>query len=294
MRIFLTGATGFIGSKIIPELLQAGHQVLGLTRSDAGAKQLTAAGAEVHRGDLEDPTTLRRGAEKADAVIHCAFDHDFSRFVENCQKDKRNIEAMGEALVGSKRPLIITSGTGMGGRGPGELASEDVFDTTHANPRKVSEETGAAVAARGVNVSYVRLPQVHDTRKQGLISPLIEISRAKGRVAYVGEGKNRWAAAHVSDVARLYKLAIERAEPGARYNAVGEEGITAKDISDALGRSLKLPVVSLTGDEVAAHFGWMAMFAGMDMPASNAITRKKLGWTPVGPGLIADLDRLEA
>ena len=294
MRIFLTGATGFIGSKIIPELLQAGHQVLGLTRSDAGAKQLTAAGAEVHRGDLEDPTTLRRGAEKADAVIHCAFDHDFSRFVENCQKDKRNIEAIGEALVGSKRPLIVTSGTGMGSRGPGELASEDVFDASHATPRKISEETGAAIAARGVNVSYVRLPQVHDTRKQGLISPLIEISRAKGRVAYVGEGKNRWAAAHVSDVARLYKLAIERAEPGARYNAVGEEGITAKDISDALGRSLKLPVVSLTGDEVAAHFGWMAMFAGMDMPASNAITRKKLGWTPVGPGLIADLDRLEA
>ena len=178
MRIFLTGATGFIGSKIIPELVQAGHQVLGLTRSDAGAKQLTAAGAEVHRGDLEDPTTLRRGAEKADAVIHCAFDHDFSRFVENCQKDKRNIEAIAEALVGSKRPLLITSGTGMGSRGPGELASEDVFDATHANPRKISEETGAAVAARGVNVSYVRLPQVHDTKKQGLISPS---SRSRAR-----------------------------------------------------------------------------------------------------------------
>jgi len=293
MRIFLTGATGFIGSKIIPELIQAGHAVLGLTRSDAGAKQLVAAGAEVHRGDLEDPTTLRRGAEKADAVIHCAFDHDFSRFVENCQKDKRNIEAMGEALVGSKRPLVITSGTGMGSRAPGELASEDFYDPTHANPRKISEETGAAVAARGVNVSYVRLPQVHDTKKQGLITPLIEISRAKGRVAYVGDGKNRWPAAHVSDVARLYKLAIERAEPGARYNAVGEEGVTAKDISEALGRSLKLPVVSLTGEEVAAHFGWMAMFASLDMPASSAITRKKLSWTPVGPGLIADLDRLE-
>jgi len=293
MRIFLTGATGFIGSKIIPELIQAGHQVLGLTRSEAGAKQLTAAGAEVHRGDLEDPTTLRRGAEKADAVIHCAFDHDFSRFVENCQKDKRNIEAMGEALVGSKRPLIITSGTGMGSRGPGQLASEDVYDAANANPRKISEETGAAIAARGVNVSYVRLPQVHDTKKQGLITPLIEISRAKGRVAYVGDGKNRWPSAHVSDVARLYKLALDRAEPGARYNAVGEEGVTAKDIAEALGRSLKLPVVSLTGDEVPAHFGWMAMFAGLDMPASNAITRKKLSWTPVGPGLIADLDRLE-
>ncbi len=294
MRIFLTGATGFIGSKVIPELCQAGHQVLGLTRSDAGARQLTAAGAEVHRGDLDDPATLRRGAEKADAVIHCAFDHDFSRFVENCQKDKRNIEAIGEALAGSKRPLVVTSGTGMGSRGPGELASEDVFDASQANPRKISEETGAAVAMRGVNVSYVRLPQVHDTKKQGLISPIIAISRAKGRVAYVGEGKNRWPAAHVSDVARLYKLAIERAEPGARYNAVAEEGVTAKDISEALGRSLKLPVVSLTGDEIAAHFGWMTMFAGVDMPASNALTRKKLGWTPIGPGLIADLDRLEA
>jgi len=293
MRIFLTGATGFVGSHIIPELVQAGHQVLGLSRSDAGARQLTAAGVEVHRGDLEDPTTLRRGAEKAEAVIHCAFDHDFSRFAENCQKDKRNIEAIGEALAGSTRPLIITSGTGMGSREPGQLASEDVFDSHHFNPRKISEETGAAVAARGVNVSYVRLPQVHDTKKQGLISPLIDIARAKGRIAYIGEGKNRWAAVHVSDVARLYKLAIERAEPGARYHAVGEEGVTAKDISEAIGRSLKLPVVSLTGDEVAAYFGWMSMFAGMDMPASNAITRKKLGWTPTGLGLIADLDRLE-
>src|SRR5579883_3364635 len=176
MRIFLTGATGFIGSHVLPLLLEAGHQVLGLARSETGAKQLAAAGAEVHRGDLEDPTTLRRGAEKADAVIHCAFDHDFSRFVENCQKDKRNIEAMGEALAGSARPLVITSGVGMGSPGPGELAREDVFDATHPNPRKISEETGAALAAaRGVNVSYVRLPQVHDSRKQGLITPLIEI-----------------------------------------------------------------------------------------------------------------------
>jgi nucleoside-diphosphate-sugar epimerase len=181
----------------------------------------------------------------------------------------------------------------MGSRGPGELASEEVFDASHPNPRKISEETGAAVAARGVNVSYVRLPQVHDTKKQGLITPLIEISRAKGRIAYVGEGKNRWPAAHVSDVARLYKLAIERAEPGARYNAVAEEGVPAKEICEALGRSLKLPVVSLTGAEVAAHFGWMAMFADLDMAASSALTRAKLGWTPVGPGLLADLDRLE-
>lgn len=294
MRIFLTGATGFIGSQIIPQLLAAGHKVLGLTRSDTGAKQLAAAGAEVHRGDLEDPATLRSGAEKADAVIHCAFDHDFSRFVENCKKDKRNIEAIGEALAGSTRPLVVTSGVGMGSRGPGELAIEEVFHAENANPRKISEETGTAVAAaRGVNISYVRLPQVHDTRKQGLITPLVELARAKGRVAYLGEGKNRFAAAHVSDVARLYKLAIERAEPGARYHAVAEEGVAMRDIAGALGRALKLPVVSLSGDEAAEYFGWMAMFAGLDIAASSALTQKKLGWKPVGPGLIADLEKLE-
>ena len=293
MRIFLTGATGFIGSQILPHLLRAGHQVLGLTRSDAGAEQLVAAGAEAHRGDLEDPATLRRGAEKADAVIHCAFDHDFSRFAENCQKDKRNLEAMGEALLGSKRPLVVTSGTGMGSHGPGALATEDAFDEAHPNPRMITELTGNALAERGVNVSYVRLPQVHDTKKQGLITPLIALSREKGQVAYIGEGNNRWPAAPVNDVALLYKLAVERGEPGARWHAVAEEGVTAKDIALALGRALKLPVVSVTGDEVAAHFGWMAMFAGLDMPASSAITRQKLGWEPVGRGLIADLDELE-
>ena len=292
MRIFLTGATGFIGSRIAPLLLEAGHQVLGLTRSAAGARQLAAAGAEVHRGDLEDPASLQRGAEKADAVIHCAFDHDFSRFAENCQKDKRNIEAIGAALAGSHRPFVITSSTGMGGAG-GQLAREDVFDTTHRLPRKITEETGNAVAERGVNVSYVRLPQVHDTKKQGLISPLIEIARAKGRVAYLGEGQNCWPAAHLSDVALLYKLAVERGEPGARYPAVAEEGITTRAIAEALGRRLKLPVVSLRGDEAAAHFGWITAFAGLDMAASSAITRKKLGWNPVGPGLIADLENLE-
>jgi nucleoside-diphosphate-sugar epimerase len=294
MRIFLTGATGFIGSHIVPLLLEAGHQVLGLARSDAGAKQLAAAGAEVHRGDLGDPSTLRSGAEKADAVIHCAFDHDFSRFVENCQKDKRNIEAMGEALAGSARPLLITSGVGTGSPAPGELAREDVFDAANMHPRKISEETGDAVAkARGINVSYVRLPQVHDTKKQGLVTPLIGIARERGRVAYLGEGKNRFSAAHVTDVARLYKLAIERAEPGARYHAVAEEGVPVREIAEAIGRALKLPVASLSSDEAAGYFGRMAMFAGIDLPASSALTQKKLGWKPVGPGLIADLDHLE-
>lgn len=294
MKIFLTGATGFIGSQIIPQLIQGGHQVLGLTRSDAGAKQLVAAGAEAHRGDLEEPSTLRSGAEKADAVIHCAFDHDFTRFAENCQKDQRNIEAMGEALAGSKRPLLITSGVGMGSRGPGQLGTEDFFADAHQHPRKISEQTGNALLARGLNVSVMRLPQVHDTRKQGLVSPLVELAKSNGRVAYVGDGKNRFAAAHVSDVARLYKLAIEHAEPGARWNAVAEEGVAMKDIAEALGRSLKLPVVSVSGDEAKEYFGWMMMFAGTDMIASSTITRDKLGWTPVGPDLITDLDHLEA
>lgn len=293
MKIFLTGATGFIGSHIVPQLVQGGHQVLGLTRSDAGAKQLVAAGAEPHRGDLEEPATLRSGAEKADAVIHCAFDHDFTRFVENCQKDRRNIEAMGEALAGSKRPLVITSGVGMGSRAPGQLGTEDVFDEAHHHPRKASEEAGNALLARGLNVSVMRLPQVHDTRKQGLVSPLVEIAKAKGRVAYLGDGKNRFAAAHVTDVARLYVLAIERAEPGARWNAVAEEGVAMKDIAEALGRSMKLPVVSLSDDAAKEYFGWMMMFAGADMIASSAITREKLGWKPVGPTLLADLEHLE-
>jgi nucleoside-diphosphate-sugar epimerase len=293
MRIFVTGATGFIGSHIVPLLLEAGHQVLGLARSDSGAQQLATAGADVHRGDLDDPSTLRRGAENADAVIHCAFDHDFTRFEENCQKDKRNIEAIGEALAGSARPFLITSGAGMGSPGPGTPAIEDAFDEASTHPRRISEQTGNALAARGLNVSYVRLPQVHDTRKQGLVTPLIGLARAKGRVAYVGEGNNRFAAAHVSDVARLYKLAVERAEAGARYHAVAEEGVAMRDIAEALGRSLKLPVVSISGAEAADYFGWMMMFAGADMPASSALTQKKLGWKPVGPGLIADLEHLE-
>jgi len=292
MRIFLTGATGFVGSHVLPQLIEAGHEVLCLSRSDSGAKQLAAAGAEVHRGDLEDPSTLRSGAEQADAVIHCAFDHDFSRFVENCQKDKRNIEAIGEAIAGSTRPFVITSGTALGSVDPGKLASEEFFDESTTHPRKISEQTGNVLAARGINVSYVRLPQVHDTRKQGFITPLVERAREKGRVAYLGKGENRFAAAHVTDVARLYKLAVERGEPGARYHAVGEKGVAFRDIAEALGRSLKLPVTSLSGDEAADYFGWMGMFVGLDLPASSALTQQKLGWKPVGPGLIADLENL--
>jgi nucleoside-diphosphate-sugar epimerase len=292
MRVFLTGATGFIGSLIVPELLQAGHRVLGLTRSEAGARSLVAAGAEAHRGDIEDLDSLRSGAAESDGVIHTAFNHDFSKFVENCENDKRAIEAMGEALVGSDRPLIITSGTGMGNVVPGQLASEDAFNPNSPNPRRASEIAGIAVAERGVNVSVVRLPQVHDPVKQGLITPLVQIAREKKVSAYLGEGLNRWPAAHVLDVARLYRLALEKRQKGSRYNAVAEEGVPFREVAAVIGRRLKVPVVSLPKDQAAAHFGWLGMFADYDMPASSALTRERLGWQPTGPGLIADLEQL--
>ncbi len=219
MRVFLTGATGFIGSAIVPELLHAGHQVLGMARSDEGARALAAVGAEVHRGNLEDPETLRSGAAKSDGAIHCAFDHsafgsDFSKFAEVCEKDRRAIEALGDALRGSDRPLVITSGTGMGNGIPGQPATEDYFDPNHPNPRKVSEVAGASVAERGVNVSVVRLPQVHDTVKQGLITYVVRAAREKGASAYIGEGRNRWPAAHVLDVARSLPTCAGEARGG--------------------------------------------------------------------------------
>lgn len=291
MRIFLTGATGFIGSALVPELLQAGHEVIGMTRSDDGAKALVAAGAVVHRGTLEDTESLRRGAANADAVIHVAFDHDFSRFAENCEKDKRAIAALGSVLKGSDRPLLITSGTGMGSRDDGKPASEDVFNLAHPNPRIASELAGNALLDEGVNVSVMRLPQVHNPYRQGLISPLIQVSREKGVCAYVGDGQNRWAAGHLSDVVRLYRLAIEKGEAGARYHAVGEEGVSARDIVTSVARGLNLPVVSIPREAAQAHFGWMAMFVTIDMPASSALTQARLGWRPEGPTLISDLDQ---
>lgn len=292
MRIFLTGATGFIGSAIVPELINAGHQVLGLTRSDAGAQSLAAAGAEVHRGTLEDLESLRSGAAESDAVIHCAFDHDFSNFVANCEKDKRAIGALGAALAGSDRPLVITSGTGMGNTVHGQPATEDAFHADNPHPRKASELAGASMLEAGINVSVVRLPQVHDTVKQGLITQAVAIAREKGVSAYVGDGSNRWPAAHVLDVARLYRLALEKRQAGARYHAVAEEGIPVREIAEVLGRGLNVPVVAMSPEQAAGHFGWLAPFAGMDIPASSAQTRAQLGWHPTGPGLIADLERM--
>ncbi len=293
MRVFLTGATGFIGSRVLPELLAAGHQVLGLTRSYSGAKALAEAGADAHRGTLEDLDSLRAGAEQADAVLHTAFDHDFANFVANCEKDRRVIEAMGSVLKGSDRPLIVTSGVGLGATQPGQTAIETVFDIHSHHPRAASEQAAEALLQQGVNVSVVRLPQVHDTAKQGLISPYIAVAKGKGRVGYVGEGSNRWSAEHVGDVARLYALALAHAEPGIRHHAVADEGVAMREIAEVVAHGLGLPAVSLSGDEVESYFGWMALFAGMDMVASSAITRERLGWTPTGPGLLEDLKRMD-
>jgi nucleoside-diphosphate-sugar epimerase len=293
MRVFLTGATGFIGSHIIPELLGRGHQVLGLTRSDGGARQLEAAGVEVHRGDLEQPETLARGVAAADAVIHCAFDHNFETFLDNTRKDECNIAAMGEALEGTQKPILITSGVGIGTPAEGGLATEDVLNPRHANPRIATELAGAALIARRVDVRTVRLPQVHDTTRAGLVTRLIAEARRVGAVAYLGEGLTRWSAAHVSDVARLYVLALERGEPGARYHASAEEGVTARAIAEAIGRGTGLPVRSVAAEEVERYLGWMASFAALDMVASSAWTQARLGWEPSGPDLLSDLAAMD-
>jgi nucleoside-diphosphate-sugar epimerase len=292
MRVFLTGATGFIGTHVTRELLGRGHRVLGLARSEAGARQLEAAGAEVHRGDLERPDTLAAGAAAADAVIHCAFDHDFAAFVENTRKDARNIAAMGDTLAGTAKPILITSGVGIGTPTGGGPAREDVLNPHHANPRIATELAAAALIARRIDVRTIRLPQVHDTTRAGLITPLIAEARRAGAVAYLGEGETRWSAAHVSDVATLYVLALERGEPGARYHASAEEGVSARAIAGAVGQGTGLPVHSIAADEVERYFGWMAPFAGLDMSASNAWTRARLGWEPSGPELLADLERM--
>ncbi len=291
MRIFLTGATGFIGSAILPELVSAGHKVLGLTRSEASAKSLIAAGAEVQRGDLDNLESLRSGAAKSDGVIHCAFNHDFSKFGENCELDRRAIETLGATLKGTDRPLIVSGGLAL--LAPGRVATESDPPLPHSSslPR-VSETTAVSLAEQGVRASTMRLPQVHDTRKQGLVTYLIAIARQKGVSAYVGDGSNRWPAAHVLDVARLYRLAIEKGSAGDRYHAVAEEGVPLREIAEAIGCGLKLPVVSKTPEQAAEHFGFLGFFVGGDMPASSAQTLERLGWHPTGPGMIADLEQM--
>jgi nucleoside-diphosphate-sugar epimerase len=290
MRVFLTGATGFIGSAVIPELIGGGHQVLGLTRSDAGAEALVAAGAEPHRGDLEDLDSLRGGAAKSDAVIHCAFIHDFSKFQENSEIDRRAIEAIGAVLAGSDRPFIVTSGVPLL---PGGAMTEDVDCPTNSPTPRVSEPAAMALLAQGVSAAVMRLPQVHDTEKQGLVTPLIGIAREKGVSAYVGDGQNGWPAAHIGDVARLYRLALDQHKAGARWHAIGEDGVKLKDIAEAIGRGLKIPAVSLSQDEAPAHLGFFGPFAGVDLSASSALTQQRLGWRPTGPGMIEDLDNMQ-
>lgn len=291
MRVFVTGASGFIGSAVVRELRAAGHGVVGLARSEASAAALAQAGAEVVRGDLTRPETLVAGAAQADAVIHLAFDHDFSRFVDHCATEQRAIDALGDALVGTQKLLIVTSGTGLVSAEGRPSREDDAPRSGGAFPRS-PERAAEAVAQRGVRVAIVRLPQVHDTRRAGLVSFVIEVARQKGFVAYVGEGGNHWPAAHVNDVARLYRLALAK-DRTARYHAVGEEGVRLSAIADVVGRGLGLPVRSITPAEAPAYFGWMAHLAAEDVRSSSDVTRTALGWQPNGPGLIADLEKLE-
>jgi nucleoside-diphosphate-sugar epimerase len=288
MRVFITGAAGFIGTATTKELIANGHQVVGLARSDANAGILKKLGAEVHRGSLEDLESLRAGAATADGVIHLAFIHDFSKFAENGQIDKRAIEAMGDALEGTHKPFIVTSGTGL--ISPGVVVTEDMRRDADAHTPRISEQAGLAYASRGVRAMTIRLPQVHGADgKAGLITYLLDLARRNGRAAYVGEGRERWAAAHRSDVVRLYRLALEKGKADGIYHAVGEEGVPMRQIIDVIGRALNVPVVSIKLEEAGGYFGPLAMFAGLDMPASSALTQQRLGWKPTQSGLISDI-----
>ncbi len=290
MRVFLTGATGFIGSAIVRELIDAGHQVLGLARSDAGAETAVHSGAEVQRGSLEDVDALRTAAASADAVIHTAFDHDFSQFAMHCENDRRVIEALGSVLEGTGKSLLITSVTGIAAIEPGTVAKEeDPPVSTAVHPRASSEEAAHAVAKLGCRTLSMRMPQVHDTKKHGLWDYTMQIAREKGVAAYIGDGLNRWPAAHVLDTARLYRLALEKGQAGAVYNAVAEEGVAMHDIAGAIGQRLNAPVVSLSPEEAEQHFGWLARVVGLDLPASSEKTRHELSWNPTHPGMISDL-----
>jgi nucleoside-diphosphate-sugar epimerase len=293
MRVFVTGATGFIGSAIVQDLINAGHQVLGLARSDEAASALTAAGAEVHRGTIEDLDSLKRGAAASDGVIHTAYIHDFSNIAASGVKDKLAVEALGTALIDSGRPLVVTSG--IAALPAGRLGKEtDTPDPLSPGKHRIpSEEVVAAMALRGVRSSVVRLPpSVHgDSDRHGFVPALIAIARQKGISAYVGDGLNRWPAVHLLDAARVFRLAMEKGVAGSTFHAVGDEGVPTRDIAEMIGRRLQLPVVAKSATEAADHFGWLGHFFAIDCAASSALTQEQLGWRPGHPGLIADLEK---
>ncbi len=288
MRVFLTGGTGLIGSAIVPELINAGHQVLGLARSETSAKALLSAGAEVLMGNLEDLHTLREGVSRVDGVIHCAFELDFANFEKNSETERLAIGAFGTSLAGSDRPLIVSSGLGL--EAPTRPITEDVDSPAVSASPRGPEQAARSLRQQGINVTVVRVPQVHNAVKQGLITSLIAVARQAGQSAYVNEGLNCWPAAHVTDVARLYRLALEKRE-ASRYHAVAEEGVPLRDIAAAIGQGLKVPIASISLEEARARFGRIGGYVGMDLSASSAWTRKRLGWIPTGPGLMEDLGR---
>jgi len=288
MKVFVTGATGFVGMAVLAEFVGAGHDVVGLARSDASERVLKEAGAQAHRGDLTDLDSLRRGADQADGVIHLAFHHDFSNFAHASELDRRAIETLGDTLAGSDRPLVVTSG--MAGHQPGRLITED-HATAPGLPR-VSEEAAFAFADRGVRVSAVRLPPtVHGEHDHGFVARVIEVAREKGVSGYPGDGANRWPAVHRLDAAKVFRSAVEEAPAGAVLHAVAEEGVPVRDIADVSGRHLAIPVTSVALDAVGEHFGWIGVFFSLDLPASSALTRARYGWRPTQVGLLEDLDQ---
>jgi len=291
MRVFVTGSTGFVGTQVIRELVSAGHQVFGLARSDDAAASLAAIGAKAHLGTLENLDSLRSGVDASDAVIHLGFNPDFSKFKESSEIDQKAIEAMGSAIAGSGKPLIVPNG--IAGLAPsGHLVTEDDDVPESYRFPRVSEQTALRLASEGIRASVIRLPQVHNTLKQGLVTRLIQVARSKGVSAYVGEGLNRWPAGHVSDVARLFRLVLQAGEAGAKYHAVAEEGVELRVIAGVISRIFSLPLKSLTAEEARNYFGPLSMFVSEDMPASAHKTKAQLGWAPSGPTLIADLERI--
>ena len=289
MRIFMTGATGFVGSAVAQELIGAGHDVVALARSDASATQLAQWGATVHRGDLTDLDNLARGAANADGVIHCAFDHDFSKFEANSAMDRRAIETLGRVLEGTDRPLLVTSGLALLAPGRLALESDEGPEPAPTFPR-ASEASAAALVARGVRAAVVRLPPtVHGEGDHQFVPNLVRIAREKREAAYIGDGRNRWSAVHRLDAARVFRLAIERGAIDGPYHAIAEEGIPFREIAGAIGRGLGVPVVSKSGDAAKEYFTWFEMFAGMDLAGSSVRTRALLGWEPTRPGLLDDI-----